>query len=525
MNVTKLARLTRLAALSLMIALPTASAYAAETYFTDQGHTEVRFGWSHAGVSMQSGEFTKASGKLVLDPDNVEKSTISVTIDAASVSTGFVPLDDHIKSKDFLEVETYPKITFVSTSVKKTGDKTADVTGDLTIHGVTKPVTLKTTLTHRGEHPLGRGHRLLQGQMGGLLGNDRNRSPGVQRRWILNRSDLDHHRDRIEGPRITRARRGGLFADGAMEADAPTRGIGRLLHLNEACRTRCMNTLMLRNTRETYGLVAQVLHWATAGSDPGPASARPLHARAAERLGGGRGLQGLVLFPAQDARRDGVCGCGRPGDLGPRSNRIRSSSMPSGSLKALPRRPSTGCSTAPSFACRSPAGCIIQPASASRRSGGRCPRICRSCRKIRNSRRFFGIAHFTTGILLGLSLVLHIGGALKHAVIDKDATLRRMIPGGAQASQGGTLRSPFQAASGTSGGPILPCSRRRVRWPVRGQPIGRRAGSDPDHFLANCGLGMAGRQGKKPAGHRDRSDGQQGCRRVRRLERRHHFRP
>ena len=152
---TKLARLTRLAALSLMIALPTASAYAAETYFTDQGHTEVRFGWSHAGVSMQSGEFTKASGKLVLDPDNVEKSTISVTIDAASVSTGFVPLDDHIKSKDFLEVETYPKITFVSTSVKKTGDKTADVTGDLTIHGVTKPVTLKTTLTHRGDHPLG----------------------------------------------------------------------------------------------------------------------------------------------------------------------------------------------------------------------------------------------------------------------------------------------------------------------------------------------------------------------------------
>ena len=160
----KLATLPKAAALSLMIALPTAWAQAAETYYTDQGHTEVRFGWSHAGVSMQTGEFTTAKGKLVLDPDNVEQSSVTVTIDAASVSTGFGPLDDHLKSKDFLEVETYPEITFVSTSVKKTGDKTADVTGDLTIHGVTKPVTLKTTLTHRGEHPLGGAIDYYKGQ-------------------------------------------------------------------------------------------------------------------------------------------------------------------------------------------------------------------------------------------------------------------------------------------------------------------------------------------------------------------------
>ncbi len=131
------------------------SAQASETYVTDQGHTEVFFSWSHAGVSVQTGEFTTANGTLVLDADNVEQSSVSVTIDAASVSSGFGPLDDHLKSKDFLEVETYPEITFTSTSVKKTGDDTADVTGDLTIHGVTKPVVLKTKLTHRGDHPLG----------------------------------------------------------------------------------------------------------------------------------------------------------------------------------------------------------------------------------------------------------------------------------------------------------------------------------------------------------------------------------
>ena len=144
----------RLMTPAILVAL-SVPALATETYYTDQGHTEVRFGWSHAGVSMQTGEFTKAKGTLVLDPDNVEESSISVTIDAASVSTGFEALDKHLMNADFLEVETYPEITFVSTSVERTGDITANVMGDLTIHGVTKPVTLETTLTHRGEHPVG----------------------------------------------------------------------------------------------------------------------------------------------------------------------------------------------------------------------------------------------------------------------------------------------------------------------------------------------------------------------------------
>lgn len=131
------------------------AAFAADIYKTDQGHTEVRVGWSHAGVSMQHGEFTKTDGTLVLDPENIGASTVSAVIDAASISTGFVPLDDHIKSADFLEVETYPEITFQSTGVVSTGDKTADITGDLTLHGVTKPIVLQATLTHLGDHPLG----------------------------------------------------------------------------------------------------------------------------------------------------------------------------------------------------------------------------------------------------------------------------------------------------------------------------------------------------------------------------------
>lgn len=141
--------------IAAMVLTAVAAPALAQTYKTDQGHTEVRFNWSHAGVSTQHGEFTKVDGVLDLNADDVEASTLNVTIDTSSLSSGFGPLDDHLKSADFLEVETYPEITFVSTGIKRTGDTTADVTGDLTIHGVTKPVTLKTTLTHQGEHPLG----------------------------------------------------------------------------------------------------------------------------------------------------------------------------------------------------------------------------------------------------------------------------------------------------------------------------------------------------------------------------------
>lgn len=145
-----------LPALSLSIAslvLVPGSAIADQVYATDQGHTEIRFGWNHSGVSRQHAEFTEAKGTLKL-ADDIEKSSIDVTINTPSLSTGFEPLDKHLKSKDFLEVETYPEITFKSTSIKKTGEKTLEVTGNLTMHGVTKPVVLNAEMTHKGKHPV-----------------------------------------------------------------------------------------------------------------------------------------------------------------------------------------------------------------------------------------------------------------------------------------------------------------------------------------------------------------------------------
>jgi polyisoprenoid-binding protein YceI len=144
------------AALSLAIGLASPSVMAAEKFATDQGHTEVRVSWNHAGVSIQTAEFEKASGILTLDEANPENSKIDVEIDVTSISSGFDKLDTHLKSADFLNVEKNPTATFKSTSVKKTGDKTADITGDFTLNGVTKPITLNATLTHIGDHPVGK---------------------------------------------------------------------------------------------------------------------------------------------------------------------------------------------------------------------------------------------------------------------------------------------------------------------------------------------------------------------------------
>jgi len=140
---------------SLAVLAATAGAAAAETYNTDPGHTEVRVGWNHAGVSMQHGEFTTVSGTLDLDPERPETASVTATIAAGSFFSGVEALDQHAKSPDFLDADTFPDITFASTAVKLTGKDTAEVTGNLTLHGVTKQVVLAAHLTHLGAHPVG----------------------------------------------------------------------------------------------------------------------------------------------------------------------------------------------------------------------------------------------------------------------------------------------------------------------------------------------------------------------------------
>lgn len=126
-----------------------------KTLNIDIAHFSVHFIVRHMVVSKVRGSFGAFSGTIELDADNVESSKVNVEIDAASIDTREPKRDAHLRSADFFDVENFPKLTFASTAVKKTGDDTLAVTGDLTIHGVTRPVTLKVESLGGGKDPWG----------------------------------------------------------------------------------------------------------------------------------------------------------------------------------------------------------------------------------------------------------------------------------------------------------------------------------------------------------------------------------
>src|SRR5688500_18409853 len=109
----------------------------------DLVHSSVNFHIRHLMVSKVHGRFTKWSGILELDNQDLTNSRVEVDIEAASIDTQEQKRDDHLRSADFLEVEKYPLITFKSRQVTRGGDEEYRVVGDLTIHGVTRSVTLQ----------------------------------------------------------------------------------------------------------------------------------------------------------------------------------------------------------------------------------------------------------------------------------------------------------------------------------------------------------------------------------------------
>lgn len=141
--------------------LPTTSALAAtETYALDtQGaHAFIQFKISHLGFSWLLGRFDTFTGSFKIDRENIEKSSVDVEIDVASVNSNHAERDKHLRGADFFDVAKFPKARFVSTKVEKTGDKTANIHGNLTLKGVTKQVVLATSYIGGGDDPWG-GHR------------------------------------------------------------------------------------------------------------------------------------------------------------------------------------------------------------------------------------------------------------------------------------------------------------------------------------------------------------------------------
>ncbi|MEO0882472.1 MAG: YceI family protein [Pseudomonadota bacterium] len=123
-------------------------------YVMDVTHGYVTFSYNHLGFSNPQLRFRTVDAKMDLNAADPAASSINVTIAANSIDTGVDVFDGHMNSADWLDTETYPEITFVSTALEQTDAGTGTLTGDLTIKGVTKPVTLDVTLVGAGPHPL-----------------------------------------------------------------------------------------------------------------------------------------------------------------------------------------------------------------------------------------------------------------------------------------------------------------------------------------------------------------------------------
>lgn len=136
-------------AASVFALVASASAFAADTYKLDAGHTSVTFQYTHFGFSHPTGKFMNAVGTVTLDEATPANSSVEVSFAIDGVNTGVAALDTHLKSADFFDAARFPTATFKSTKVEPTSATTAKVTGDLTLHGVTKPVTLDVTLNQK----------------------------------------------------------------------------------------------------------------------------------------------------------------------------------------------------------------------------------------------------------------------------------------------------------------------------------------------------------------------------------------
>lgn len=127
----------------LAVALFTVAAWAqGSEWQIDTAHTTPAFAVRHMGISNVHGRFVKTSGSAIIDDNDITKSSVTATMDVNSIDTGAEGRDNDLKSPNYFDAAQFPTITFKSKSVSKNGEGKLKIVGDLTIHGVTKEVTL-----------------------------------------------------------------------------------------------------------------------------------------------------------------------------------------------------------------------------------------------------------------------------------------------------------------------------------------------------------------------------------------------
>lgn len=144
------------ASLILLVTAATANTTAVgDEYKVDAVHSSAIFRIKHMNVSYSYGRFNDISGTIKWDDEKLAESNLKVEVKVASIDTADAKRDAHLKGEDFFEAEKYPLITFQSKSIKKTGGDKFEVTGELTLHGVTKPLTVSLEKVGAAADPWG----------------------------------------------------------------------------------------------------------------------------------------------------------------------------------------------------------------------------------------------------------------------------------------------------------------------------------------------------------------------------------
>ena len=152
--------------LAMATMMPLGASAADYVIDTKGAHASVNFKVSHLGYSFIKGRFNTFEGNFSYDPADVAASKVSVTIDTTSLDSNHAERDKHIRSGDFINASKFSTATFNSTSVKDKGDGQLEINGDLTLHGVTKPITIDAELVGAGDDPWG-------GERAGFTGTTR----------------------------------------------------------------------------------------------------------------------------------------------------------------------------------------------------------------------------------------------------------------------------------------------------------------------------------------------------------------
>lgn len=140
--------------LAALMSATASMALAADKYTLDSSHSQVVFSYNHLGFSTTYGMFSGFEGEIMFDQESPANSTVSVSMPAKSMFTGWEQRDAHFMSDDFFGATDEDVITFTSTAIELTGETTAKITGDLTLNDVTKSVVLDAKLNQTGDHPM-----------------------------------------------------------------------------------------------------------------------------------------------------------------------------------------------------------------------------------------------------------------------------------------------------------------------------------------------------------------------------------